>query len=357
MKKLGRRGFLKAAGALAATAATMGSLAPTAAAKSPARPAKPGLKPKRLKRGDTVAIVAPSGVLWEKTNLPLATESLAAMGLKSKVFPHAMDRYGYLAGTDENRAADLMAAFRDPGIDAIFCLRGGWGAARILPYLDFEVIRANPKILLGYSDITALHAALAAKTGLVTYHGPNAGSSWYTFEAEMLQALMFDGEKVEYRTVPRNDGTLVARANRTHTITPGKAEGRLVGGNLTVFTSLMGSPYFPDLNGCILCLEDVGEKIYRVDRMITQLALGGHLKGLKGIVLGGFTDCGPDEAEPFGGFTLIEVFEQHFAKLGIPVFAGAQFGHIKENFTLPLGARAMIDADAGIIRLVEPAVA
>ncbi|WP_417450975.1 S66 peptidase family protein [Kordiimonas sp.] len=354
MTMVQRRDFLKAAGLAAVAAVASNTVG--AQAKQPA--SKPSvLKPKRLKRGDTVAIVAPSGVTWEKFTLQLSIESLAVLGLKAKVFPHAMDRHGYLAGTDADRAADLMAAFKDPDVDGIFCLRGGWGAARLLPMLDYDIIRANPKVLIGYSDITALHTAFAAKVGMVSYLGPNAGSSWYEFEAEMMTKLLVDGKKLEYRTEPKNDGTLVARKNRSQTIVSGTAEGWLAGGNLTVFVSLMGSPYFPTLDGAILCIEDIGEKIYRVDRMITQLALGGCLKGLKGIVLGGFTDCGPDESEPYGGFTLGEVFEQHFGGLGIPVWSGAQFGHIRDNATLPLGARARIDGGNRTLTLLESAVA
>jgi muramoyltetrapeptide carboxypeptidase len=358
MAMLERRDFLKGAGlmAVAGLAGAAGGAAGGAqATQTGAMPST--IKPKRLKRGDTVAIVAPSGVTWEKFTLQLSIESLEVLGLKAKVFPHAMDRHGYLAGTDADRAADLMAAFQDPEVDGIFCLRGGWGAARLLPMLDYDIIRANPKVLIGYSDITALHTALAAKVGMVSYLGPNAGSAWYEFEAEMMTKLLFDRKKLEYRTEPKNDGTLVARKNRSQTIVPGTAEGWLAGGNLTVFVSLMGSPYFPNLDGAILCLEDVGEKVYRIDRMITQLALGGYLRGLKGIVLGGFTDCGPDESEPYGGFTLGEVFEQHFGALGIPVWSGAQFGHIKDNATLPLGACARIDGGACTLTLLESAVA
>lgn len=343
---------------MAAGALATASIAPARAVEAVVaqQPQTGVIKPKRLKKGDTVAIVAPSGITWDEFDLQLSIESLNVMGLGTKIFPHAMDRYGYLAGTDENRARDLMDAFQAPDVDAIFCLRGGWGAARILDYLDFDVIEANPKILIGYSDITALHAAIAAKTSMVSYLGPNAGSSWRTFEADVVKGLLFDGEKLEYKSLTENNGTLVPRINRPRTVVGGRAEGRLVGGNLTVFSSLVGTPYFPDLSGTILCLEDIGEKIYRVDRMLTQLALGGHFKNLKAVALGGFTDCGPDENEPYGGFLLGEVFEHHFAGLGIPVFRGAQFGHIKDNATLPLGALARVDADACTIKLLEAGV-
>lgn len=351
--KIQRRNFLKAAGVMAAA-----SVVPSQAvgAVSTANRGKGSIKPKRLSKGDTVGIVAPSGITWDEFDLQLSIESLNALGLGAKIFPHAMDRFGYLAGTDEDRARDLMDAFQDPDVDAIFCLRGGWGAARILDYLDFDIIEANPKILIGYSDITALHAAIAAKTRMISYLGPNAGSSWRLYEADTVKGLLFDGKKLEYKSLTKNNGTLVPRINRPRTVVGGKADGYLVGGNLTVFSSLVGTPYFPDLAGCILCLEDIGEKIYRVDRMLTQLALGGHFKNLKAVALGGFTDCGPDENEPYGGFLLGEVFEHHFAGLGIPVFRGAQYGHIKDNATLPLGAKARVDADACTIKLLEAGV-
>ncbi len=352
---LERRNFLKTAGALAA-ASIVSSQSASGAATAEKSASGKMLKPNRLHKGDTVAIVAPSGIMWDNFDVQLATESLNALGLKAKIFPHARDRYGYLAGTDENRAKDLMAAFLDPEVKGIFCLRGGWGAARILDFLDFKAIEANPKILIGYSDITALHTAIAAKTNMVSFLGPNAGSSWRIYEADIVRDMLFAAKKVEIKSLVKNNGTLVPRINRPRTLSGGVAEGRLSGGNLTVFSSLVGTEYFPDLSGTILCLEDIGEKIYRIDRMLTQLSLAGHLKNLKGVALGGFTDCGPDENEPYGGFLIDEVFEHHFGNLGIPVFRGAQFGHIPDNATLPIGAKARMDANAGTISLVEASV-
>jgi muramoyltetrapeptide carboxypeptidase len=313
-------------------------------------------KPPRLRPGDTVGLIEPAGFTDDQFDLGLVKEAITAMGLVPKPARHLMARYGYLAGKDRERAADVNAMYADDKIRALFAVRGGWGSARILPYLNFDTIRANPKLLIGFSDITALHMAIAARAGFTTIHGPNAASAWGTLSLNSLRSLAFAGETPTYSSPAGTEDRLVQRAGRTRTFRAGKATGRLLGGNLTVLTALMGTPYLPDFSGAILFLEDVDEAEYRIDRMLTQLALGGVLRRVAGVVFGQCTDCrgrGPS----YGGFTLSEVLQQHLEPLGVPAFQGALIGHVPNQFSIPVGIRAEIDAGAGTIRILEPAVA
>lgn len=315
-----------------------------------------GAKPPRLRVGDTVGLIEPAGFTDDAFDLDIVRETIVAMGLKPKAAPHLAGRYGYLAGSDRDRAADVNAMFADPDVRAVFAVRGGWGCARILPLLDFATIRRNPKLLVGFSDITALHLAFAAKAGFTTIHGPNAASSWGQYSWDALRAVAFDGATPTLVNPPAHEDRLVQRAGRTRTIRSGIARGRLLGGNLTVLSTLMGTSWLPDFTGAILFIEDVGEQPYRIDRMLTQLSLAGVLGRLKGVVFGQCTDCGP-AGPSYGGFTLSEVLDQHLEPLGVPAFQGGQFGHVANQYSLPLGIEAEIDAAAGTIRLLEPAVA
>lgn len=328
---------------------------PKALAAAPAGP-RPGIvKPPRLRSGDTVGLIEPAGFTDDAFDLDMVKETIIAMGLKPKPAKHLVERYGYLAGTDADRAADVNAMFADAEVRAVFATRGGWGCARILPYLDFAKIRANPKLLIGFSDITALHLAFAARAGFVTIHGPNAASSWPRFSWDAFRALAFDGTTPTLSNPEGHEDRLVQRSGRIRTFRSGKASGRLLGGNLTVLSTLMGTPWVPDFAGAILFIEDVSEQPYRIDRMLTQLSLAGVLGKVAGVVFGQCTECGPSGAS-YGGFTLSEVLQQHLAALKVPAFQGAQFGHVASQFSLPVGCRAEIDADAGTIRLLEPAV-
>jgi muramoyltetrapeptide carboxypeptidase len=276
------------------------------------------------------------------------------MGLKAKVGPHVMDRFGYLAGEDKDRASDINAAFADPEIDAVFALRGGWGASRLLPSLDFDLIAKNPKIFLGYSDITSLLNAIYAKAGVVTFHGPNVMSRWNEFTYQGMREVLFDAKSATYSNPEVIDDDLVARNHRIQTISAGKARGHLIGGNLTLMSALVGTPYFPDARGAILFLEDVGEAIYRVDRMMTQLKLSGVLGQVSGIVFGHFTGVKPNPG--LGNFALMDILEQHCEPLGVPCYFGAMIGHVEQQSTVPVGATAEMDAGEGVLRLLEPAV-
>lgn len=223
--------------------------------------AKNIIKPKRLKEGDTVGVVSPASAIFTSEPYEIAEESLQAMGLKVKFGKFTKSRYGHLAGTDEERAEEFNNMFRDPEIDAVICLRGGSGAARILPLIDYDAIRQNPKIFIGYSDITALHLAIFENTGLVTYHGPMATSTWNSFAYDHFREILFDGKELLLSNPEEIGDELVQTNNRIRTIQPGKAKGELLGGNLSVLTGIMGSPYFPqNWENKLLYIEDVGEK-------------------------------------------------------------------------------------------------
>ncbi|WP_298917931.1 LD-carboxypeptidase [uncultured Algimonas sp.] len=311
------------------------------------------IKPPRLKAGDVVGLVSPASKSLERFEYQISEEVVTALGLVPRRGRYVGEDFGYFAAQDKERASDINTMFADESVKAIMAVRGGWGSARILPFLDYDLIRANPKPLIGYSDITALHLALQAKTGLVSFHGPNAASAWGKRTLEYFHPLLFGGAMPTYTNPVLDSDRLVQRKWRTQTITGGTARGYLVGGNLTVMTALVGTPYMPDTDGGILFLEDIGEAEYRVDRMLTQLGQAGLLSGLKGIVFGQCTDCKTSNGS---GFELAEILSQHFKPLGIPVFHGAFFGHMADQFTVPLGIRAELNADNGTLRLLEAAV-
>jgi muramoyltetrapeptide carboxypeptidase len=317
----------------------------------------PLLKARRLAPGDAVGLVAPANATFESVDLDIATESLQAIGLRVRTGPHLRDRHGYLAGQDRDRAADINAFFDDPSIRAVLPIRGGWGSSRVLPYLDFDLIRRNPKILVGFSDISALLLAVHAKTGLVTFHGPNGMGRWDAFSLDYFKRMLMQGEPITFENPHQlsDRNVLTQTENRVLTISGGRTRGRLLGGNLTILTTIVGSPYLPVWDGAILFCEDVGEDYYRVDRMLTQLKLAGILSRLSGFVFGTCADCGPGAAS-FGALTLEEIFADHIKPLGIPAWAGATIGHGAPQWTLAEGVPVEADADRGTIRMLEPGV-
>jgi len=342
-----RRRFLAGAGA------TLAALSlPTDGVSAAARSGAGRLLPSALRKGDTVGIVSPSSASEDGFSLQLAREAMEALGFKVKAGAHVSSRRGHLAGTDAERAGDLNAMFADGSVRAVVCARGGSGAARLLPLLDYDAIRRDPKVLLGYSDITALHSAIHAKTGLVTFHGPVGSGSWNTFNVDQFQRVFLDRELVTWRNKVDAGDELVPRRNRTITVRGGKASGELIGGNLTVLTALAGSPYLPDFDGRILFLEDVSEAPYRIDRMLSTLKLMGALDRIAGFVFGECSECDPGDG--FGSLTLEQIFDDHIRPLGIPAYRGAMIGHIREQFILPVGGRVELDADAGTLRLLAP---
>jgi len=343
-----RRNFLGTA-ALAATALALpGAGGRSAFAATPRR----RLLPVPLNPGDTIALVSPSAATDDPFDLQLAREAMEALGFKVKTGAHYASRRGHLAGTDAGRADDLNAMFADREVKAVICVRGGSGAARLLPLLDYDAIRRNPKVLLGYSDITALHSAIQAQTGLVTFHGPMGSGSWNSFNADQFRRVFFERELMEYRNIAERGDELVQRRNRTVAIAGGKARGELVGGNLSVLVALAGSPYLPDFTGKILFLEDVSEAPYRIDRMFSTLKLMGALDRIAGLVFGECTDCEPGDG--YGSLTLAQILDDYIKPLKIPAYRGAMIGHIRQQFIVPVGGKVEMDADAGTFRMLEP---
>ena len=335
-------------------AASVASVASMCAGAAWAQSAVPLLRAPRLKPGDTIALINPSAAIYEREPYNIAIESLQALGFKVREAPHLRTRYGHLAGTDRQRADDVNAMFADRNVQGLLAMTGGSGGNRMLPLVDYELIRRNPKFLGGFSDLTALINAVHAKTGLVTFHAPLGVSEWNAFSVDQFTRTVMNAEATLLSNPKADDDALVSKAGRITTIRPGTARGPLLGGNLAVLTSMAGSPYWPRFKGAILVLEDINEFIYRVDRMLSTLKIAGVLDQLAGVVLGAFTNCEPGEG--FGTLTLDEVFDDYFKGLGIPVYRGAQFGHIKKKFTLPIGLPVEMDAGAGTIKLLSAAV-
>ena len=316
------------------------------------------IKPRRLRAGDTLALVAPASPKNEDEEVRAAIETVESLGFRVKEGEHLYARHGYLAGTDRQRAADLNAAFGDENVDGIISMCGGYGSPRLLPYLDYDLIRANPKALLGYSDITALLNGIHQRTGLVTFHGPIASQSFTPYTLNAFQQVLQQGASDILLGAPppfeRQPGA-VERQNRLTRLVAGRAQGRLVGGNLSLMAALCGTPYMPALDGKILFLEDVGEATYRLDRMLTQLWLTGSLAGCAGLVFGKFTDCSTS-ASWAKQLSVEEVLVERCQELGIPALRGLMIGHVPDQATLPIGCLAALDVEAGSLRLLEPAV-
>ncbi len=338
-----RRHFLKAAGIMAAASL----LSPTNVLATALPPQAAKLKPQALKPGDTIAISSPAGAVWDAAQVETFSNILKGFGFKVVLGKTLSEKYGYFAGTDELRAGELNSLFADKSIKGIFCMKGGWGCARLLDKLDFELIKRNPKILIGFSDITTLLVAITAKTGLVTFHGPVGNSGWNAWTSSVFKSVVMNNDGLPLFSNPSTEEPFV-------TIHPGKARGELIGGNLTVIASLMGTMYLPDWKGKILFLEEVKEEPYSIDRLLTQLKLCGVLDAISGFVFGRCAKCLAEE--PHKAFTFQEVLSQHLKPLGIPAFYGAMIGHIENKLTVPLEIQAEIDADRGSIQLLEAAV-
>ncbi len=308
---------------------------------------KTTIKPPALKQGDTVAITSPAGAVWDPAQIETFSAILKGFGFKVVLGKTLSEKFGYFAGTDELRAQELNSFFADQTIKGIFCMKGGWGCARLLDKLDYALIEKKPKVLIGFSDITTLLIAISARTGLVTFHGPVGNSGWNAWTSEVFKSVTMNPNALPVFTNPATEDAIV-------TINSGKARGELVGGNLSVITSLMGSAYLPDWKNKILFLEDVKEEPYRIDRALTQLKLCGVLDSINGFVFGKCAKCVAEE--PQKAFTFHEVILQHIKPLGIPAFYGAMIGHIENKLTVPLGIRAELDADKGTIEPEETAV-
>ncbi|TAF07311.1 MAG: LD-carboxypeptidase [Nostocales cyanobacterium] len=303
------------------------------------------IKPPRLKVGDTIGLISPAGMI-EPQDIEDAKQTFIKLGLNVKTGTHILERDGYLAGKDINRAQDIHTMFGDKSVKAIIAMRGGWGCNRILPLLNYPLIRSHPKIIIGYSDITALLLAINARSRLITFHGAVATSTWNPFTIDYFKRILCDGELVTMENNPTTKGKI-------ELITPGKARGKLIGGNLSVIASMVGSAYLPSWYNSILFLEDIGEDIYRIDRMLTQLKNSGILNQIAGFIFGQCTNC-PVSDQP--SFTLMQILQQHIQPLGIPAWYGSMIGHIPDKFTAPVGLDVEIDAENGTIKMLEAAV-
>lgn len=305
------------------------------------------IRPPVLREGDTVALIAPAGPLASLEELERAVGVVESLGLVPFVMPGARRRLGYLAGTDDERAADFNAAVRDPAIRGIFALRGGYGTMRILDRIDYGALQSNPKPVLGYSDLTALLNTITQRTGVITFHGPVAALSDFTAnEVSWLRAAVMNGSAL---------GTL--HWPNARKLSGGKARGHLAGGNLSLVTALLGTPHEIDVRGALLVIEDVDEAPYKIDRMLTQLRLNGALERAAGVIAGGWTNCDVAEDHRYSGLRLADVLTDRLGGLDIPVLLDLPIGHIDEQWTLPLGAIATLDADSGTLTIEEPSVA
>lgn len=313
----------------------------------------PVVKPRKLREGDTVGLIAPGGFIKEE-ELKDSVKNLEALGFKVVFTDNILARYGYLAGRDEQRASDVNTMFGRKDVQGIVCARGGYGCARILPMLDYDVIRNNPKVIIGYSDITALLYGIYAKTGLAGFHGPVGISTFNEFSLGYFRSvLMSPSAPMTFVNATDEDPALESR--KVYTIRGGKAQGQLAGGNLSIVVSLIGTPYDVDTRGRILFLEEIGEDPYRVDRMLTQMIEAGKFENAAGIALGVFHKCEPKETDSLS-LSLNEVLFDRLYNLGIPVIYGMSFGHITNKFTLPFGINAALDVDNQTLSLLEPAV-
>ena len=322
------------------------------------------IKPPHLEPGDTLGIVAPASAPPEPKNVDRAVAVLEKLGFKIKLAPNVHKRWGFLAGSDRERASDLMRMFADKRVNAILCVRGGYGTARLLPRLDYAAIRRNAKIFVGYSDITSLHCAFLTKADLISFHGPMLNSDFAHDDMPEFTLKSFlrtlGGSKVKTLD-PRKLPIAISQGYRRKTVRvlrPGIARGQLIGGNLTLLCTTIGTPWQPPFRGRILFLEDVGENPYRVDRKLTYLLNCGLLQQVAGVAIGLNKDCDDPKAKHATEYrqTLEDVFKERLRPLKIPVVMGLPFGHVPHNATLPVGGNATLDATRGELVLTEAAV-
>jgi len=315
------------------------------------------IKPAKLNKGDTVGLIAPASCAFEPSTIRQGIETLHSLGFTVKTGKHIKEKFGYLAGTDEQRVSDLHRMFEDDDVKAIVALRGGYGSMRLLNLINYELIKKHPKILLGYSDITSLCLGIYVRTGLVTFHGPVAISSFSEYTQKYFFKIVNSLEPIGKITHPEPDNALRPTAHLC-TIHPGKATGMLIGGNLTLLTALLGTPFEPNFKETILFLEETYEEPYDIDRMLTQLLLAGKLDQVSGIIFDRCPNCKPADYKPAFNvtFSLEEVLYDRLGKLGCPVLYGLNVGHEADKPTLPLGVQVTLDADRAILSIDEGAV-
>ncbi|MFD0798284.1 LD-carboxypeptidase [Maribacter chungangensis] len=307
--------------------------------------------PKALKKGATIGLIAP-GYSFSSSTLKLAKKGLKQMGYKTYHTKRISKSHGYFSNTDEERAADINELFANEDVDAILCIRGGYGCTRIMHLIDYDVIRKNPKALIGFSDVTALLNGIHKRTGLICFHGPVGKTINDVYSKKAFKDLLENKSSVHRitNTTLSEDLRTNPEYNR-YTINPGNASGELVGGSLTLINALIGTPDEIDFTNKIVCIEDVGEAPYRIDRMLTQLIHGDSFKNASGIIFGVCAGC--DRPSAPDTFTLKEVLMNRLKPLGIPSVYGMSFGHVDQNFTFPIGTMAQIDTTKMVIELQE----
>lgn len=334
-------------------AAGLGTLAITHPAQAAPATLKKTRKPARLKLGDKVGLITPGSYIGEE-GFQEAIANIESLGLKVELGKHVRAKRGYTAGTDEERLSDLHWMFSRDDISAIWCARGGYGCSRLLPNIDYKLIQKNPKLLMGYSDITALLNAIFEQTGLVSIHGPVAASTQTDYTLKHFQSIVMNSEARFSIKLSQANQEEENPLFKPFVIRPGRAEGVLVGGNLSLLAAMAGTDYQPKVKDRLVFIEDVGEKPYRVDRMLTQLRQAYVLEEAAGLVLGIFAGCEADEDDD--SLSLIECLEDRLGDLGIPVMYGFSFGHISNQCSLPVGVKASMDTTAQTITLLESAV-
>jgi muramoyltetrapeptide carboxypeptidase len=309
------------------------------------------VKPPRLRKGDLIGLVAPASTPSSTEKVEKGALYLEGLGYRVRVGEHVQNTYGYLAGTDADRVEDLNAFIRDRHVKAIVAIRGGYGTPRLLSLVDYRALKANPKIIVGYSDITALQMAVYRKIGMVTFSGPMSGVEMWNkidpYTEEHFWRVVTSTKRIGLMENPAEDATATLR--------PGKGEGRLLGGNFSLLISLMGTPYMPDLRKAVLMLEDVDEAPHRIDRMLAQLRNAGTLRQLSALLFGKFTDCNPsDPSKPF--LTLAQLQKETAEIVSCPVIANVQYGHIPKKLTIPFGLRTKVDGKSKKIEVLEAGV-
>ncbi|HSW53575.1 MAG TPA: LD-carboxypeptidase [Ignavibacteriaceae bacterium] len=313
------------------------------------------IKPARLKNGDTIALVTPGSHITEQEKEE-SINNLRGLSFNVIYSDRLMQKNGYFSATDKERAADLNEMFERKDVQGIMCARGGYGCARILPYLDYDLIEDNPKALIGFSDATALQYAIFKNSGLITFHGPVSISTFSSFSVRNFERVLIN-PTFELELLNSTTGNNYNPYGIT-VISGGIAEGELVGGNLSICVSLIGTEYDIDFSDKIIFLEEFLEEPYRVDRMLTQLIQAGKFENAAGIALGLFKLCEPNKTNPAfsGSFSLMEVLKDRLGNLGIPVVYGLSFGHIADKFTLPFGGKAQLNTETKQLKLTESAV-
>jgi muramoyltetrapeptide carboxypeptidase len=314
------------------------------------------VKPERLNPGDIIGIIAPASAPPDPKAIDRSAEFIERMGYKPQLAPNVRKRWGFLAGSDRDRAADLMKMFGDRKVKAVVCVRGGYGTGRLLPRLDYGLIRHNPKIFVGYSDITALHCAFLKFSNLVSFHGPMLNSDFIKDDVPDFAVLGF------VRTVAsaQAPGSISqgCKQKNVRVLRRGKAEGLLLGGNISLLCTLLGTPWQPSFRNRILFFEDLDELPYRFDRMLTHLLNAGVLQEVSGVAIGCNRNCSDPRARTAKEYrqSLEDVFRERLLPLKVPVVSGLPFGHIRFNATLPIGVKVTLDANKGDLLVAEPAV-